>query len=135
MPRPNEFDPLLNYDDALYRPRDRVKPEPIKVTLFRMPFTFREVDPAPLMYLQIIHRLSTYLRGAESKAPRIFNQVLQEIRTGPSDHVNETPLVTKLRMDMIRVVCEFSEIIETGNSRFSKSDESLMAVPDNLGES
>jgi hypothetical protein len=135
IPRPNKFDPFLNYDDPFYRPHDRVKTEPINITLFRMPFTFREVDPVPLMYLQVIHRLSTYLRGAETKAHRVFSKILQEIRTGPSDQVNEIPLVTKLRMDMVSVICEFSEIIETGNSRFSKSDKSLMAVPDILGES
>jgi hypothetical protein len=118
---PTKFDPFIDYEDLLYRTHAREKTKPVDITLFRMPFSFREMDPRPLAYLQVIPRLSKYLRGKESpKSEGLFLRAFEAIQNGPRiDQPDDLPVeypLSSIRNDLEDYIGIFSELAETGHS-------------------
>ncbi|MCU1267690.1 MAG: hypothetical protein JWM21_4008 [Acidobacteria bacterium] len=123
---PAQFDLFREYDDPLFPPGATVKKEPVAVSLFRKRFSFRELNPSILAYLQVIPRLSTYLLGEKkSKAESFSLSVFEAMKEGPSKadlNLDSAPIFRGriLREDIENDIRIFSEIVECGESAILK---------------
>jgi hypothetical protein len=132
-----QFDLFREYEDPLFPSGETVKAEAVQVSLFRRPFNFRELDPSILAYLQVIHRLSMYLRGEkEPKAESYWLKLFKAIKEGPSkkDLRSETAPSFPLRMlqaDIEEDIRIFPEIVETGDSPIVK-EQSARKLRENM---
>lgn len=137
------FNPFEDYEDPFYLPTSYIKTEYVCVNILSRDFNFREMNPNPLVYLQILRRLHPYLIGEISPKSdsKIILGVFNAIKNGPVfDH--EKHSIKKgfiiyhssgIESD-IRIIPEIiesgkSEILESkkvfSNSRVSLSDNSI----------
>lgn len=120
--RDAEFDPFAEHEDVLWMSSEWRRSTAVEVTLFRKSFRFREVNPQPLGFLQVIPRTNEFLAGRrESPGDREWPRLALVIRSGPDATVapsaswNPFPL-SYLRNDLEEDIRTFSEFVETGES-------------------
>jgi len=121
------FDPMKeSKDDFSCRSTTR-KSDEIKVSLLRRPFIFREFDPAPLTYLQLVDRLRTHLMDEkDSVAKSVWHSQVNAIRHGPklSEGAEGQPKSLPLsfvQADIENDIRVITELLETGESKTWKS--------------
>lgn len=117
------FDPFGDYDDVLsLSGQTVVKLQPIEMALFRVSFSFRELDPAPLAYLQVIGRLSKYLDGKEeTQAKNLWLGIFEAIQNGPTaDGESGRSWLRTVKADIQEDISLFSRIVEEGDSAIFK---------------
>jgi hypothetical protein len=85
VPRTEAFDPFRDYEDLFFHPGEVVKSEPVDVNLFRISFSFGEMNPIPLQYLQVVPRLSPFLNGNSRPNVNVFwLRLFERIQQGPA---------------------------------------------------
>lgn len=111
VPHTESFDPFREYEDIFFHPGEDVKKDPVELALFRVPFSFREVNPIPLQYLQVIPRLSSFLEG--DKIPSVHSfwlHLFNMIRHGPNEEIPRFSL--KMKVDIENDLWLFASFIE-----------------------
>lgn len=109
----------------LFRENDEsirtTKTQPLAVTLFRKPFSFRELDSSIVAYIQLIPRLSPYLNGEkEPKAKSTFRSLFHAIKEGLGTTEVHDAIAPKFPVRLLNDI-EFdirilAELMESGSS-------------------
>lgn len=122
--RAAQFDPFVEYEDALFLKRETFRSTLIEIPLFRKTFQFRQLDPIPLAFLQTIPRLMNHLIGArapfksENAVGKLAIRTLQAIMQGPKIAPDQSinPSFPWMRLVLDKDIRIFPELIEGGNS-------------------
>lgn len=125
------YDPFEEYEDIFFLPSDYVISQPIEISLFRKPFVFRQVQAAPLSYLQMVPELMSYLTGEkEAQLDHTFNRIYRSIKNGPSqDYMKNRKRPSSwlgvVRNDIEDDINIIPEFISTGKSETLEKENEL----------
>ena len=116
------FDPFEEYEDLFYLPSRAEISKTIELSLFRKTYYFRQVNPSPLTYLQIVPEIMPFLEGKKkANIGHIFKDIFLSIKNGPSknDIINKklpSPYFYIIRNDIEDSIDVVPEFIEKGTS-------------------
>jgi len=118
------FDPTTDPTEGFYRTGAIELSKPEEVTLFKLPFYFRRLDPLPLTYLQILPELAPLLDDSKILPKSIFSMVRKRLAVGPDvELMREGNPSARLGfpLDFSLTLQEFLEMAEYGKS-LNRSD-------------
>lgn len=124
------FDPFEEYEDLFYLPSDYVISTPVEIRLFRKPYFFRQVQPTPLSYLQIVPEIMRYLtEEKQAQLNHAFKGIYLSIKEGPTQDCikakrRPSSWIYVVRSDIEDDINLIPEYIATGKSaRLEKEKE------------
>lgn len=113
------FDPTTDPTDGFYTSCSVELSVPERVHLFRAPFDYRRLNPAPLTFLQLLPELTPFLDGSKEPAKSIFMSVRKTLQNGPDVEMMRKGIHSSrllYPLDFGLSLLEFLEITELGES-------------------